>query len=140
MICVGVLSPLEKTLMDVQIFHPCAPSYMSKSVEQLYAENERSKKRAYNARVINIEKASFVPLLFSTHGGLGPECRTLVKRVATKIANKRGENYSSIINHITTRLRFILLRSVLLMIRGSRGARVSDGKSLESICFNMIPE
>ena len=81
MICVGVLSPLEKTLMDEQIFHPCAPSYMSKSVEQLYAENERSKKRAYNARVINIEKASFVPLVFSTHGGIGPECRTLMKRV-----------------------------------------------------------
>ena len=63
-----------------------------KSVEQIYAENGRSKKRAYNARVINIEKASFVPLVFSTHCGISPKCRTLVKRVATKIANKRGGN------------------------------------------------
>jgi len=138
--CVGVWSPLERTLLDVRIFHPCAPSYMSRSVEQLYAENERSKKRAYNARVINIEKATFVPLVFSTHGGMAPECRTFVKRVASKIADKRGENYSSIINHLTTRLRFSLLRSILLMLRGSRGAKVHDGRSLDAICFNMIPE
>ena len=71
---------------------------------------------------------------------MGNECKTLVKRVASKIANKRGENYSQIINHLTTRLRFALLRSTLLMLRGSRGARVPDGKSLDSICFNMIPE
>jgi hypothetical protein len=138
--CVGVWSPLERTLLDVRIFHPCAPSYMSKSVNQLYAENERSKKRAYNARVINIEKATFVPLVFSTHGGMAPECRTFVKRVASKIAYKRGEEYSSIINHLTTRLRFSLLRSILLMLRGSRGAKVHDGRSLDAICFNMIPE
>ena len=138
--CVGIWSPLERTLMDVRIFHPCAPSHMSKSVDQLYVENERTKKRAYNARVINIEKATFVPLVFSTHGGMGPECRTLVKRLASKIAAKRGENYAGIINHLTTRLRFTMLRSILLMLQGSRGVKVSDGKSLESICFNLIPE
>ena len=138
--CVGIWSPLERTLMDVRIFHPCSPSYMTKSVDRLYADNENSKKRAYNARVINVEKATFVPLVFSTHGGMGQECRTVLKRIATKIADKRGERYSSIINHLTTRLRFTLLRSVLLMLRGTRGARVNDGKALESICFNMIPE
>ena len=141
--CVGVWSPLQRTLMDVRIFHPCAPSYMSKSVDQLYKENERSKKRTYNARVINIEKATFVPLIFSTHGGMGPECKTFVKRIATKIADKRGENYSSIINHLTTRIRYALLRSILLMLRGSRRTKSgsgSEGKALEAICFNMIPE
>jgi hypothetical protein len=139
--CVGIWSPLQRTLMDVRIFHPCAPSYMSKSVKQLYSENERSKKRMYNARVINVEKATFVPLILSTHGGMGPECKTLVKRVASKIADKRGENYSSIINHLTTRIRFSLLRSILLMLRGSRRTKgCSEGKALEAICFNMIPE
>ena len=141
--CVGIWSPLQRTLMDVRIFHPCAPSYMSKSVDQLYKENERSKKRTYNARVINIEKATFVPLIFSTHGGMGPECKTFVKRIATKIADKRGENYSSIINHLTTRIRYALLRSILLMLRGSRRTKSgsgSEGKALEAICFNMIPE
>ena len=138
--CVGIWSPLERTLMDVRIFHPCAPSYMNKPVETLYKENERSKKRAYNSRVINVEKATFIPLIFSTHGGMGDECRTVMKRIATKIADKRGERYSAILNHITTRLRFSLLRSVLLMLRGSRGQKINEGKGLDSICFNMIPE
>ena len=142
--CIGIWSPLERTLMDVRIFHPCAPSYMSKSVESLYTENERNKKRAYNSRVINIEKATFVPLVFSTHGGMGNECKTVVKRIATKIAEKRGERYAAIVNHLTTRLRFSLLRSVLLMLRGTRGSggtgRRHEGKSLDSICFSMIPE
>ena len=138
--CLGIWSPLEKTLMDVRIFHPCAPSYMSKSIETLYTDNERSKKRAYNARVINIEKATFVPLVFSTHGGMGKECRTLLKRVATKIADKRGERYAHVINHLTTRLRFSLLRSVLLMLRGTRGSKHQhEGKNLDAICFSMIP-
>ena len=138
--CVGIWSPLEKTLMDVRIFHPCAPSYMNKPVQSLFDENERSKKRAYNARVINIEKATFVPLVFSTHGGMGKECRTVLKRIATKIAEKRGERYAAVINHLTTRLRFSLLRSVLLMLRGTRGGRSHDGRSLETICFQMIPQ
>ena len=113
---------------------------MAKSVDQLYADNERSKKRTYNARVINVEKATFVPLIFSTHGGMGPECTTFVKRLASKIAAKRGENYSSIINHLSTRIRFSLLRSILLMVRGSRGTRTHEGRKLEAICFNLIPE
>ena len=138
--CVGIWSPLEKTLMDVRIFHPCAPSYMNKPVQSLFDENERSKKRAYNARVINIEKATFVPLVFSTHGGMGKECRNVLKRIATKIAEKRGERYAAVINHLTTRLRFSLLRSVLLMLRGTRGGRSHDGRSLEAICFQMIPQ
>ena len=87
-----------------------------------------------------IEKATFVPLVFSTHGGMGKECRTLLKRVATKIADKRGERYAHVINHLTTRLRFSLLRSVLLMLRGTRGSKHQhEGKNLDAICFSMIP-
>ena len=45
--CFEIWSPLERTSMDVRIFHPSPPSYMSKSIESLYSYNEKSKKRAY---------------------------------------------------------------------------------------------
>ena len=64
-----------------------------------------SNRKLINIIIINIEKASSIPLVFSTHGGMGPECRTLLKRVATKIANKRGENDSSIIKELRGGLR-----------------------------------
>ena len=35
------------------------------------------KKRMYNDRIIQIEKASFVPLIFTISGGLSPECDRL---------------------------------------------------------------
>ena len=46
--CVGIWSPLEKTLMDIRIFHPCIPLNMNKSEQTLYSDNERSKKSVYN--------------------------------------------------------------------------------------------
>ena len=59
---------------------------MTKSLDDLYKENENEKKRAYNDRVINVEKSSFTPLVFTTTGGMGPECQKLNKRIAESIA------------------------------------------------------
>ena len=51
---VGVCSRCQKTFLDVRVIHPTADSHMAKSLDDLYKENE--KKRAYNDRVINMEK------------------------------------------------------------------------------------
>ena len=58
---VGVWSRYERTFFDVRVTHPTADSYMTKSLEALYSENENQKKRAYNERIINVEKATFTP-------------------------------------------------------------------------------
>ena len=39
----------------------------------LYLHNEKLKKNQYNARIIQIEKGSFTPLIFSCSGGGGPK-------------------------------------------------------------------
>ena len=118
--CMGIYSPLERTYMDVRIFHAGAPSYRNKTLTQLYQEHERSKKSEYNARIVNVEKGSFVPLIFSTAGGLGQEARKFTKRLAGLISVKTGEKYSHVKSHITTRIRIALLKSVLVSVRGSR--------------------
>ena len=54
--CVGLWSPLEKTFLDVRVFHPNAPSNKTKTLSTLYKKNKIEKKKQYNSRVINVEK------------------------------------------------------------------------------------
>ena len=89
---------------------------------------------------MNLEKASFTPLVFTTSGGMAPESEKLYKQVAETLAQKSGEKYADVVSHIRRRLRFALLRSVLMAVRGVRGrSKDSDVSSNEEISFNLIP-
>ena len=131
---------MERTMMDVRVFHPNAPSYRGKKIEQLYADNENEKKNAYNQRVIQVEKATFTPLVFSTMGGMAPECTKFHKQVAVLISNKTKEEYSHVMNHLRTRLRFTLLKSTLIAVRGERGKARKSRVNITELSFNTIPE
>ena len=138
---VGVWSPMERTFLDVRVFHPNSSSYMNTSPDQLYIQHEREKKRVYNDRVLQVEKGSFSPLIFSTTGGMGPEATKYHKRVAELISTKRGEMYSDVVNHIRTRIRFSLLKSVLVAVRGERGKRGRpNSAAMSDISFNLVPQ
>ena len=50
--------------------HPNAPPYRDKDISQVYIAHEREKKRAYNERVLKMEKGSFTPTVMSTSGGV----------------------------------------------------------------------
>ena len=104
-------------------------------------ENENEKKGLYNERILEREKASFTPLVFTTTGGMSPECEKLNKRLAYLISEKRNDTYGSVIKHIRTRLRFALLRCTLAAIRGYRGRTKEDNSSaLSEVDFALIPE
>ena len=64
------------------------------------------------------------------------------KRLAELIARKRGEEYADVVNHIRTRIRFSLLRSILLAIRGERGRRrrEKEESSIADLSLNIVPE
>ena len=119
---IEIWSQYQKTFMDVRVTHPTADSHIGKTAEALYRENEREKKSKYNERITNTEKATFTPLVFSTSGGMAPECTKLNKRIAELISLKTGEAYSHVMRFIRTRLRFALLRTSLIAIRGTRGS------------------
>ena len=97
---IGIWSSMERTFLDVRVMHPLSSSYMGKSKDQIYAQHENEKKQTYNDRILNVEKGSFSPLIFSTTGGMGPECTRYHRRVAELIAAKRGEEYSDTMNYI----------------------------------------
>ena len=136
----GVWSTYEQSYFDVKVMHPTADSHMRKSLAAMYSEGQGEKKRKFNDRIINVEKGTFTPLVFSTTGGMAPECTRLNKRLAELTAAQTGESYSHVISHIRTRLRFALLRATLVAIRGVRG-RTANAEELDmnEISFNLIP-
>ena len=89
----------------------------------MYRTHEMEKKRKYNTRVINVEKATFTPLVFSTTGGMGIEATAFYKRIAERVANKTLQKYSDVVSFIRRRLRFDLLKTCLISLRGFRGKK-----------------
>jgi len=111
----GLWNSCEKTFFVIRITHPTSQSYSGKSLAEVYQQHEKEKDK-YNQRLIEIEKSSFKPLVFTTTGGMAPECNRVNKRLAEKIAEKCREAYASVITYIRTKLRFAILRSTLAAI------------------------
>ena len=117
---VGIWSPMERTFLDVRVLHLNSPSYKNKTNEALYAQHENEKKRTYNQRIIQVEKTTFTPLVFSTAGGMAPEGTRFHKKIAQLVSKKTREEYSHVMNHLRPRLRFTLLKSTLLVEGGPK--------------------
>ena len=93
--------PLGRSFFDIRVLHPGSPTNANKSLEQMYIDHEREKKRAYNQRVIEVEKATFTPIVFSTSGGTGAEATTVIKKLSTKMAEKTNQTYATCIAFYT---------------------------------------
>ena len=89
-------------------------------MKKVLLRDEKEKKREYNKRIMNIEPGTFTPLVFSVSGVLGKECSMFHKHMAEKIAKKFNESYEKVITVTRCKLSFIILRSALFCIRGSR--------------------
>ena len=90
-------SPLAKAFIDVRVFNPQAKANWEKSIPQMYKSHEEEKKQGYLPRVLQVEKGTFTPAVFSTSGGMGKEADRLLRRMAERMSIKRGENYSSVV-------------------------------------------
>ena len=78
-----------------------------------------------------MERGVLTPLVFSRSGGMEDEAKILLKRVAAKMANNTGQKYSETIIFIRKRLRFDLLKTTVIALRGYRG-KPSPSSSTES--------
>lgn len=113
----------EKTMFDVRVFNPYAPSNKCTKSSACYRKHEKLKKRTYEQRVRDIEHASFTPLVLSATGGLANEANTFYKRLASMLASKWDQPYSCTLRWLRCRLGFSLLRSAIQSIRGARSSR-----------------
>ena len=90
--------------------------------------------------MIEVEKGSFIPLIFTTSGGTGPLCKRLIKKIATSISDYKNEKYDDVVYHLRVRMRFALLRSTLIALRGKRGKQIRNVETVEETSFNLIHE
>ena len=134
---VGVWGEHERTFLDIKIFHPNCQSYVDMDIGKAYVHHQNVKKHDYKERVLNVERGSFTPIIFSTTGGVGPEANRHHKRIAQLMEMKRKGEYSQIIQYIRTRLRFNLLKSILVAIRGERGRKTMSAP-ISDIEFGLI--
>ena len=136
----GFWTPLDRAFTDVRVLHPQAPSNSNKSLQQMYMAHEREKKYKYNARVLQVEKASFTPLVFSTTGGMGGEADKFFKHLAEKMSRKTGHRYCDTIAFIRRRIRFDLLKTCLISLRGHRGKGSAKPEEIDSLDLNLRPQ
>ena len=119
----GFWEQQRSAFFDVRVCHPNAESYKDLEPYQIYRTHEKDKKRLYSRRVFDIEHGTFTPLVFTTTGGMGKECLRCHSRLAELIAIKKGEQNAKTMSWIRSRISFVLLRSALVCLRGSRTLR-----------------
>ena len=108
--------------MDVRIINPHAPTYRNQSMPACYKSHERTKKRAYEQCICEVEHATFTPLVLSAPGGLANEASHFYKRVASQLAAKWDQSYSHTLSLIRCRLTFSLSRSAIQCTRRARSS------------------
>ena len=112
----------ERAFVDVRVFNPFAPSNAASSLSACYKKHENSKKRAYGQRILEIEHASFTPVVMSATGGLAHEATCFYKRLASLLSHKWGDEYSVVMGWLRCSLSFSLLRSVIQCVREARSS------------------
>ena len=88
---------------------------------------------------MQVEKGVFSPLVFSTSGGMGKEAEAVCKKIADKMVYKSGQKYHETISFIRKRLRFDLLKTTIISLRGNRG-RPTFIPEIDQLDLNLIPE
>ena len=120
----------QKALFDVRVFNPMAMRYRQMNLSKCYSINENEKKRQYNERVLQVEHATFTPLVMSSCGGFGRECARFYSKLAEEISEKRQQPYSVVCSWIKRKIVFSLIKSIGLCLRGSRS--INNHVSIES--------
>ena len=72
---------------------------------------------------MNVEHGTFTPLVSTVLRSMDQENEKYHKHLADKIATKSEDDYSKVVNYIRYKVAFIVLRSALLCLRGSRTIR-----------------
>ena len=126
----------QNAFFDVRVTNTNSASKHIVKTGKVLLKHEKEKKREYNRRIMNIEHGTFTLLIFSVSSVLGKEYSMFHKHMAEKTAKKFNESYEKVITVIRCKLSFIILRSALLCIRGSRSNSVLKDIDEFSLAFD----
>ena len=119
----GFWTRQQDAYFDVRVTHPKEPMLSCPEALRQLRHHERLKKQQYCARVTEVERGTFTPLVFLTNGMAAPECGRVLSAIAGALAAKNTDvSYSTIISEIRVRISFCLLRWAVTCFRGCRGS------------------
>ena len=119
----GFWSRQQDAFFDVRVTHPKASVLSRSEVLSQLKHHERMKKRQYCARVNQIDRGTFTPLIFSTSCVCGPEANIFLKSLAAQLCEKHHDlHYSQVMGQLRSRLSFSLIRWAVTCFRGSRSS------------------
>ena len=121
----GFFRPGRVAFFDVKVINPNSTLNLQHSIKKTLENAERQKTRCCNERILNEKHGSFAPLIYSVTGGVGPQAKTFEKLLCNKLAYKKRQKYSNIINYYRCKLSFLIRKMILLCIRGSRKASIN---------------
>ena len=121
----GFWSRQQDAFFDVRITHPKASAQCREKILSQLKEHERAKKRQYGARVTQIQRGSFTPIVLCTNGIFGPEATIFLKSLAALLAERnRDIPYSVIMSQLRCRISFCLVRWCVTCFRGCRASYI----------------
>ena len=112
----------QRVYFDIKVVNPLSSTYANMSLSACYHQAEELKKRKYDQRIREVEHGTFSPLIFATIGGVGPVASSFLKRLALLFSEKSRIPYSSTLNLLRCKLSFLILKSSIRCLRGSRSS------------------
>ena len=121
----GFWSRQGSTFFGARVCHPNAESYKDLTPQQIYRQHENEKERMYASRVMEVEQATFTPLVFTTTGRHGTRMSSLSQATSGTLVSqeKRGlldydvlDKNQNLICHS---------ENIPPMLKGSRSMRVN---------------
>ena len=94
----------------------------------MYNSHERQKKNLYNKRIVEVEHGTFTLIVLSTTG-------VWEGKLADKLSRKSGQRYSEAMTFIRKRIRFDLLRTTVIALRGERGSTSSSAVKIADLYY-----
>ena len=85
----------DRTFVEVRVFNPCAEFSKTSSLSSTYLKHESGKRRMYEQRVQEVERASFVPIVLSATGGMGKQASVFYTQLTSLLPEKRETTYST---------------------------------------------
>ena len=74
-----ILVSVSKAFFYIKVCNLLAPSYRTKSMVNTISAMEKDKKQKYNTRIQQIDRGSFMPLVFGATGGVAQEASIFLK-------------------------------------------------------------
>ena len=110
-------SQFEQTFFDLRVFNHSVLTNRYQRMTAIYRKHEQERCRAYGQRVREIERASFIPLVFAASGESWYHLLQVASKISCTEATPPLKYHYSMASRSPS---FALLRLAVLYLRGSR--------------------